>query len=198
MESHGRENRQVNKKLVFVLIVILLLIRATPQRSDHAKNVLGAVDMFSLVAMKNPTPEKIQETIGFESGPRRESVSGGYELSFNWRDAEVQYKFYIFDGKIKWMTSHEQYGLPRGVPYESLEREYVKTMTRRFGYAPKISDVEGISRPNLKITSFEWNNIKMTVHYEKLWSARRPISYLIWKKREEIAVFVTYFIDREE
>jgi hypothetical protein len=184
----------MNKKLALALVIILLLIYAVRERSDHAKNAMEAVDIISRVARENPAPEKIQETIGFGTNPSKETIAdGGYGLRFKRTDGEVQYTFYIYDGKIKWMTSHEQFNLPRGISYELLEKEYVKTLTRRFGFSPKIEEEKGIL-PGVKRTRFVWGNIDMFMRYEKLSSVSKPISYLIQKKRDEMAVFIHYNI----
>ena len=149
----------MNKKLFFALVMILLLIYATSERRYHAKNALEAVDIFSRVAQENPAPEKIRETIGYDGNPIKEAYSnGGYDLRFKRPDGEIQYSFYIVDDKIKWMTSHEQFNLSRGVPYELLEREYVKTVSRHFGFSPKIEDIKGIF-PEVKSTKYVWNNV---------------------------------------
>jgi hypothetical protein len=182
----------MNKKLVLALIAILALIYSTPERSDHAKNALSALDIFTRVAQKRPVPEKIQETIGYDGSPSREMLSdGGYGLRFKRSDGEVQYTFYIYDGKIKWMTAHEQFNLPRGVTYELLEKEYVTTLTRYFGFPPMIEDIKSIL-PDVKSTRFLWANINMVVRYEKRKSVRRSIRYLSRKKRDEMAVFIHY------
>jgi hypothetical protein len=187
--------RIMNKKLAVVSLVMLLLIYATPKRIDHAENVLEAVDMFTRVAQINPAPEKIQETIGYEGGPSRENISdGSYGLKFIRPDGEMQYTFRIYDGRIKWMTSYEQYNLPRGVTYELLEREYVKTLTQRFGFTPKIEEVnvKGINHPDLIRKSYIWNNIEMYIRYDERQSVKKSIFYLMRKKRDEIAVFIIY------
>jgi hypothetical protein len=107
----------------------------------------------------------------------------------------VQYTIYIYDGQIKWVTAHEQFNLSRGVPFELLEKEYVKTLTQYFGFFPRIEKVKGI-RPNVKSTRFIWDNIDMLIQFEKLSSVRKSISYLICKKREEMAVFIHFYVKR--
>jgi hypothetical protein len=53
----------MNKKTVLLLVAILLLIYMIPKRSDHTRNALEALEIFSRISQGNLSPEKIPEAI---------------------------------------------------------------------------------------------------------------------------------------
>lgn len=184
----------ISNRLALALTIMLLLAHSTRDTTDYAGNILEAARIITLVARENPEPHKIGEIIGpIETQGLGAAPDGGYSYIFQKPGSKIKYYFFINDKKITMMNSLELIYIPRGVTYETLERLYVKQLTKYFGYPPKVENVPSI-RHEIRRKSFTWKNVELYIRYEDRSSVRKSISNL-WKKNDEIGVCINYQLD---